>query len=142
MLLDKVVHQSKPSTCQALLILGHREFGIGKSISASNLTINNVPYCSGSMEQGWIYFGMNPSLSLKFSPFIILYTGVAIRMAIDLGLNRNADKWQYRGADLFSPEDKQMRKQVWYGCIMADEYSSVYMGKCLRMVLLFMLIPD
>lgn len=31
--------------------------------SASILTINNVPYCSGSMEQGWIYFGMNPSLS-------------------------------------------------------------------------------
>lgn len=82
-----------------------------------------------------------PEPFIKFSLFII-YTGVAIRMAIDLGLNRNADKWQYRGADLFSPEDKQMRKQVWYGCIMADEYSSVYMGKCLRMVLLFMLIPD
>jgi hypothetical protein len=28
---DKIVHQSRPTTCQALLILGHREFGIGQS---------------------------------------------------------------------------------------------------------------
>lgn len=67
----------------------------------------------------------------KYSLFTVLYTGLAIRMATDLGLNRNADKWQYKGADLFSPSEKQMRKQVWYGCIMADEYSSVYMGRCL-----------
>jgi hypothetical protein len=35
----KVLHRSRPSTCQALLLLGYREFGIG------------------SMEQGWIYIG-------------------------------------------------------------------------------------
>lgn len=57
--------------------------------------------------------------------------GLAIRMAQDLGLNRNADTWQYRGRSLFSDQDKQKRKQIWYSCVMADEYSSVYMGeKC------------
>jgi hypothetical protein len=50
-------------------------------------------------------------------------------MAQDLGLNRNADKWQYRGTDLFTPQEKQMRKQLWFACVMADEYSAVYMGK-------------
>ncbi|CAK5280628.1 unnamed protein product [Mycena citricolor] len=39
-LLAKVLHRSRPSTCQTLLLLGYREFGIG------------------SMEQGWIYIGM------------------------------------------------------------------------------------
>jgi len=92
-LLNKIIHQSRPSTCQALLILGHREFGIG------------------SMEQGWLYIGS------------------AIRMAQDLGLNRNADKWQYRGVDLFTAQEKQMRKQLWFACVMADEYSAVYMGR-------------
>jgi len=92
-LLNKTIHQSRPSTCQALLILGHREFGIG------------------SMEQGWLYIGS------------------AIRMAQDLGLNRNADKWQYRGNDLFTSQEKQMRKQLWFACVIADEYSAVYMGR-------------
>jgi hypothetical protein len=92
-ILNKIVHQSRPTTCQALLILGHREFGIG------------------SMEQGWLYIGL------------------ALRMAQDLGLNRNADKWQYRGVDLFSSQEKQMRKQIWFACVMADEYSAVYMGR-------------
>jgi hypothetical protein len=52
-------------------------------------------------------------------------------MAQDLGLNRNADKWQYRGNDLFTPQEKQMRKQLWFACVMADEYSAVYMGQLL-----------
>lgn len=50
-------------------------------------------------------------------------------MAQDLGLNRNADKWRYRGNDLFTPQEKQMRKQLWFACVMADEYSAVYMGQ-------------
>lgn len=57
-----------------------------------------------------------------------LRQGAAIRMAQDLGLNRNADKWQYRGNDLFTAQEKQMRKQLWFACVMADEYSAVYMG--------------
>ncbi|KAF5368636.1 hypothetical protein D9758_002174 [Tetrapyrgos nigripes] len=65
----------------------------------------------GSMEQGWIYIGM------------------AIRMAIDLGLNRNAEAWKHHGHDLFSKAELQTRRQIWWICCLADRYGSVYMGR-------------
>ncbi|KAF8560118.1 hypothetical protein OG21DRAFT_1451878 [Imleria badia] len=91
--LAQVSHSCRASTCQALLLLGHREFGIG------------------SMEQGWLYIGM------------------AIRMALDLGLNRAADNWQFNGRKIFSDEENQVRKQIWWACCIADKYSSTYMGR-------------
>lgn len=91
--LAQVYHSSRATTCQALLLLGHREFGIG------------------SMEQGWLYIGM------------------AIRMAQDLGLNRAADNWQLHGRKMFSLEENQVRKHIWWGCCIADKYTSVYMGR-------------
>ncbi|KAG0702716.1 fungal-specific transcription factor domain-containing protein [Suillus ampliporus] len=91
--LAQVYHSSRATTCQALLLLGHREFGIG------------------SMEQGWLYIGM------------------AIRMAQDLGLNRAADNWQFQGRKMFSLEENQVRKHIWWGCCIADKYSSIYMGR-------------
>ncbi|KAF7311124.1 Zn(2)-C6 fungal-type domain-containing protein [Mycena chlorophos] len=94
-ILAKVLHRSRPSTCQALLLLGYREFGIG------------------SMEQGWIYIGM------------------AIRMALDLGLNANLVEWKSSAGDrlLFSQEDTQTRRQIWWACCGADRYASMYMGR-------------
>ncbi|KAJ6575396.1 fungal-specific transcription factor domain-containing protein [Mycena capillaripes] len=94
-ILAKVLHRSRPSTCQTLLLLGHREFGIG------------------SMEQGWIYIGM------------------AIRMAIDLGLNCNLSDWKSGNGDhtLFGPEETQTRRQIWWACCLADRYGSMYMGR-------------
>ncbi|KAG1757862.1 fungal-specific transcription factor domain-containing protein [Suillus lakei] len=83
--LAQVYHSSRATTCQALLLLGHREFGIG------------------SMEQGWLYIGM------------------AIRMAQDLGLNRAADNWQLHGRKMFSLEENQVRKHIWWGCCIADK---------------------
>ncbi|KAG1871132.1 fungal-specific transcription factor domain-containing protein [Suillus tomentosus] len=91
--LAQVYHSSRATTCQALLLLGHREFGIG------------------SMEQGWLYIGM------------------AIRMAQDLGLNRAADNWQLNGRKMFSLEENQVRKHIWWGCCIADKYTSIYMGR-------------
>ncbi|KAF9225551.1 hypothetical protein BS17DRAFT_751446 [Gyrodon lividus] len=91
--LAQVSHSCRASTCQALLLLGHREFG------------------TGSMEQGWLYIGM------------------AIRMAQDLGLNRAADNWQFNGKRMFSAEENQVRKQIWWACCIADKYGSTYMGR-------------
>ncbi|KAG7099704.1 hypothetical protein E1B28_001524 [Marasmius oreades] len=65
----------------------------------------------GSMEQGWIYIGM------------------AIRMAIDLGLNTNSDRWKQHGHDLFARDETQTRRQIWWICCLADRYGSVYMGR-------------
>lgn len=92
-LLTKIFHRSRPSTVQALLLLGYREFGIG------------------GMEQGWIYIGM------------------AIRMAIDLGMNRNSDNWKIHGAEMFDEEETQTRRQIWWVCILSDRYGSIYMGR-------------
>jgi hypothetical protein len=63
------------------------------------------------MEQGWLYIGM------------------AIRMAQDLGLNRAADNWQFYGRKMFSLEENQVRKHIWWGCCIADKYTSIYMGR-------------
>ncbi|EPQ54209.1 hypothetical protein GLOTRDRAFT_122008 [Gloeophyllum trabeum ATCC 11539] len=92
-ILNRVYHHSRLSTCQALLLLGIREFGIG------------------SVEHGWLYIGM------------------ASHMAQDLGLHRALDNWQYQGKELFSAEDTQIRRQVWWCCNIADKYVSVYMGR-------------
>ncbi|TDL28079.1 hypothetical protein BD410DRAFT_894187 [Rickenella mellea] len=65
----------------------------------------------GSLEQGWLFLGM------------------AVRMAQDLGLHRAADRWQRMGVDVFSPEQKQERKQVWWTCNIVDKYMSIYLGR-------------
>lgn len=54
-LLAQVTHSCRVSTCQALLLLGHREFGIGM-VSWSHLS-SVLTQLLGSMEQGWLYIG-------------------------------------------------------------------------------------
>ncbi|KAI0308118.1 fungal-specific transcription factor domain-containing protein [Multifurca ochricompacta] len=91
--LNRVYHYSRGTTCQALLLLGMREFGIGQ------------------MEHGW------------------LYTGMAFRMAQDLGLHRDAANWQMNGRNMFSTQELQARKQIWWACNRADKYTAIYMGR-------------
>ncbi|GAA5936055.1 uncharacterized protein JCM15063_002694 [Sporobolomyces koalae] len=54
--------------------------------------------------------------------------GMAIRMAQDLGLFRDADKW-FLPVQRFSHEEKQTRKRIWWGCIIMDRYTSSYIGR-------------
>ncbi|KAF8260725.1 fungal-specific transcription factor domain-containing protein [Lactarius quietus] len=91
--LNRVYHYSRGTTCQALLLLGLREFSIGQ------------------MEHGW------------------LYTGMAFRMAQDLGLHRDATNWQMSGSKMFNTQELQARKQMWWACSRADIYTAVYMGR-------------
>ncbi|GBE81567.1 Nitrogen assimilation transcription factor nit-4 [Sparassis crispa] len=91
--LDTMYQESRTSTCQALVLLGIREFG------------------TGSLEEGWLHVGM------------------AIRMALDLGLNRSAEKWQHDGRELFTPAEKQIRRRIWWACCFADRYSSLFLGR-------------
>jgi len=83
--LNRVYHYCRGTTCQALLLLGLREFGIGQ------------------MEHGW------------------LYTGMAFRMAQDLGLHRDATPWRINGGSMFTPQELQARQQIWWSCIRADK---------------------
>ncbi|OBZ79157.1 Nitrogen assimilation transcription factor nirA [Grifola frondosa] len=92
-LLNNNYQCSRPSTCQALLLLAVREFGVG------------------SMQQGW------------------LYTGMALRMAVDLGMNRDADRWMDGANELFSPVEKQIRKHIWWSCCTADKFSAIWLGR-------------
>ncbi|GLB35813.1 putative fungal specific transcription factor [Lyophyllum shimeji] len=65
----------------------------------------------GSMEQAWLFIGM------------------AIRMAMDLGMNCDSSTWKMHGHDLFSPAEVQTRCQIWWSCCIGDRYGSVYMGR-------------
>ncbi|KIP10141.1 hypothetical protein PHLGIDRAFT_11523 [Phlebiopsis gigantea 11061_1 CR5-6] len=66
----------------------------------------------GSAAQGWFYIGMG------------------CRMAIDLGMNRDADGWKDGcGNDLFTPVEKQIRRQIWWSCCIADKLSSTWLGR-------------
>lgn len=96
-ILDSTYSQSRPSTCQALLLLGYREIGIG------------------AMAQAWLYIGM------------------AVRMAQDLGLHKNADQWSHVGKTLFTGSELQERRRIWYGCVVMDKYVSSYIGERVSM---------
>lgn len=58
----------------------------------------------------------------------IRYTGMAIRMAQDMGLFRDVDKW-FMPVKKFTYVDKQIRKRVWWACVNMDKYVSTYLGK-------------
>lgn len=45
-----------------------------------------------------------------------------ISQAFDLGLNCDSSKWKMHGYDLFSPEENQIRLQIWWACCFTDWY--------------------
>lgn len=96
--LDSTYASSRPSTCQALLLMGYREIGIG------------------AMAQAWTY------------------TGMAIRMAQDLGMHRKADGWARAGlgGKIFGEWELNERRRIWYSCVIMDKYVSTYIGKSSR----------
>lgn len=92
-LMDRAYSSSRPSTCQALLLMAYREIGIG------------------AMAQSW------------------LYTGMAVRMAQDLGMHRSSENWTSDDMPLFTPVQQQVRKRIWYSCVIMDKYVSTYIGR-------------
>ncbi|KZS92048.1 hypothetical protein SISNIDRAFT_550782 [Sistotremastrum niveocremeum HHB9708] len=92
-IINRTYDVSKPETCQALLLLATREFGVG------------------AMAEAW------------------LYTGMAIRMAQDLGMHRAADGWRRNGQSVFTSAQKWLRKRIWSSCVKLDRYISMYMGR-------------
>ncbi|KAI8890052.1 hypothetical protein K501DRAFT_169852 [Backusella circina FSU 941] len=52
-----------------------------------------------------------------------LYSGMAFRMAQDLGLNRNCDHWN------ISPERRERRKRVFWCCFVVDRLTSASYGR-------------
>lgn len=66
----------------------------------------------GAMAQAWVY------------------TGMAVRMAQDLGMHRAADGWARADVGrLFGPRELQERRRIWWGCVVLDGYVSTYIGR-------------
>ena len=66
----------------------------------------------GAMAQAWVY------------------TGMAVRMAQDLGMHRAADGWARAAVgQLFVPQELQERRRIWWGCVVLDGYVSTYIGR-------------
>ncbi|KAG9304377.1 hypothetical protein G9A89_019939 [Geosiphon pyriformis] len=55
-----------------------------------------------------------------------MYAGMSIRMAQDMGLHRNTEKWDPIN---FSHEEKETRKRVFWGCFILDRISSANIGR-------------
>ncbi|KAG2347057.1 hypothetical protein BDR05DRAFT_877298 [Suillus weaverae] len=66
----------------------------------------------GAMAQAWVY------------------TGIAVRMAQDLGMHRAADGWARADVGrLFGSRELQERRRIWWGCVVLDGYVSTYIGR-------------
>ncbi|CAG8821825.1 15550_t:CDS:2, partial [Gigaspora rosea] len=52
-----------------------------------------------------------------------LYTGMAIRLAQDMGLHRDSAKWN------FNAREAEIRKRVWWACVISDRLSSAALGR-------------
>ncbi|KAG1752093.1 fungal-specific transcription factor domain-containing protein [Suillus lakei] len=66
----------------------------------------------GAMAQAWVY------------------TGMAVRMAQDLGMHRAADGWARADVGrLFGQRELQERRRIWWGCVVLDGYVSTYIGR-------------
>ncbi|GAA5966610.1 hypothetical protein JCM3765_005674 [Sporobolomyces pararoseus] len=95
---------------KARKILNH-EYGSSKLVMVQTLLL--IAYREigvGAMSSAWMAGGM------------------AIRMAQDLGLFRDVEKW-FLPVQRFTHEEKQTRKRVWWGCIIIDRYTSSYIGR-------------
>ncbi|ORX99110.1 hypothetical protein K493DRAFT_313350 [Basidiobolus meristosporus CBS 931.73] len=55
-----------------------------------------------------------------------VYSGMAIRLAEDLGLHRNPDRWQIK---TLSDSVKEARKRTWWSCYVMDRSASASMGR-------------
>ncbi|RPD78524.1 hypothetical protein L226DRAFT_503037 [Lentinus tigrinus ALCF2SS1-7] len=66
----------------------------------------------GILEEGWLHIGTSIHLN-----------------ALDLGLNRNPDKWMHNGRELFTDKEKAIRKRIWWSCCLADKFSALFLGR-------------
>ena len=57
-----------------------------------------------------------------------VYSGIAFRLAEDLGITINARK--YGGDVKFSEEDIEIRNRLFWSCYIWDKMISLYMGRC------------
>ncbi|GAA6023010.1 hypothetical protein JCM10207_002039 [Rhodosporidiobolus poonsookiae] len=95
---------------KARRILNH-DYGSSKLVTVQALLLISYREIGvGAMSSAWMSCGM------------------AIRMAQDLGLFRDVEKW-FLPVQRFGHEEKQTRKRVWWACIILDRYTASYIGR-------------
>ncbi|GAA5998630.1 uncharacterized protein JCM10292_007114 [Rhodotorula paludigena] len=95
---------------KARRILNH-DYGSSKLVTVQALLLISYREIGvGAMSSAWMTNGM------------------AIRMAQDLGLFRDVEKW-FLPIQRFTHEEKQTRKRIWWACVILDRYTSSYIGR-------------
>lgn len=76
---DRKYQSSRPSTCQALLLLAIREFGMGKPFFHIILDCSTW-FMLGAMDKGWLYSGKPTNTAHLTLDVQSIFTGMAMRM--------------------------------------------------------------
>lgn len=96
---------------------------------AKNLLENTYAASFPSTVQSLLLFGYR-EIGIGAMAQAWAYTGMAVRMAQDLGMHRAADGWARVGMGrLFGERELQERRRIWWGCVILDGYVSTYIGR-------------
>ncbi|KZL64436.1 transcription factor [Colletotrichum tofieldiae] len=62
------------------------------------------------------------------------YSGIAFRMAQDLGFQRDPKEWAHHDSSLATPEDVEIRRRIYWGCYISDKLISLILGRPVYLV--------
>ncbi|KAI8262562.1 hypothetical protein K4K58_000538 [Colletotrichum sp. SAR11_239] len=62
------------------------------------------------------------------------YSGIAFRMAQDLGFQRDPKDWVQHDSSLATPEDVEIRRRIYWGCYISDKLISLILGRPVYLV--------
>ncbi|KZL83113.1 transcription factor, partial [Colletotrichum incanum] len=62
------------------------------------------------------------------------YSGIAFRMAQDLGFQRDPKDWVHHDSSLATPEDVEIRRRIYWGCYISDKLISLILGRPVYLV--------
>ncbi|KAF7762266.1 transcriptional regulator family: Fungal Specific TF [Agaricus bisporus var. burnettii] len=107
-LLDTSYALSRPSTCQALLLMGFREIGIG------------------AMALAWTYIGM----AIRMAQDLGMHRKAEGWRRPDLCATKSSKvpATEEEGR-IFGDWELGERRRIWFGCVIMDKYVSAYIGR-------------
>ncbi|KAI8284754.1 hypothetical protein K4K59_007318 [Colletotrichum sp. SAR11_240] len=62
------------------------------------------------------------------------YSGIAFRMAQDLGFQKDPKDWVQHDSSLATPEDVEIRRRIYWGCYISDKLISLILGRPVYLV--------
>ncbi|CAG8503132.1 9587_t:CDS:2 [Paraglomus occultum] len=104
------LHPDEPSTA------GDRFFYRAKELLSDDFDESNIITLQALLVMGMNQQGKKNSRSW-------LYTGLAIRMAQDMGLHRDSSKWN------LDARQAEIRKRLWWACFVSDRIVSAGLGR-------------